>query len=89
MTSTPPPLRNVDEKWTGLQKQSKACNLFIYFLHKLPLARLPYKFIRTTIISSVIIVYQIQICGWLVYVYLQALNSQTVACYAQHLIMGM
>ena len=27
---------------------------FIYFLHKLPLAHLPYKFIRTTIISWVI-----------------------------------
>ena len=34
---TSPPLWNVDEKWTGLQKQSKACTLFIYFLHKLPL----------------------------------------------------
>ena len=65
MTSPQPsPVWNVNEKWAGLQKQSKACNLFIYLF-----------FTQAAIGPSSIQIYQdnnhfignYQICAWLVY----------------------
>ena len=54
MTSSPPCEMLMKNGWGYKNNLKHVIYFFIYFLHKLPLARLPYKFIRTTIISLVI-----------------------------------